>query len=518
MIFSHYLRIEGVNLANFVLDTRQLSVIRGGGLKLLQAIEDIEKQVGDRAKPLSKGASIGLFGIYPETDVVLLQKDVQDILSSQGYEHGTFVVNVIPSGAEGFRQDLEGVLAANRWQQMQASSLSLPARNEDRCPVENGPSCAFDWLRPASLKYKGPNLDNGNSQYLSGHVHSRWKYGQNEKQNFYIRVTGIEKDDLPKFANEFEEIASGTGQLNGKMAVFYADGNKFGSWQQKLCQFPEDQQNWDEAIREKRESFLRDFLLDEVYPKKEWRNEKGEIRFETLLWGGDELMFVMPAELAWRFATQFFEYFKDWQVQVGQGTAQLTHTAAIVCCHHHTPIHRLTRLLKDQMAEFAKEAPGGRERDQLVFLAMESFDNLGVSFENGMKRRYGEGMNLKDLILHGDSNSPLNQRLAAFSSSLEILQRASSEFSRSQLRALATKLVQQMKETEKTPADLKMDDVFKDYFFRAKETGKDAVMAINAGFKSTTTALSVTGKDQPDLTAPVTLWIQLEELWDYALP
>lgn len=41
----YLLRVEGVNLAHFVFDTRNLNGTRGGSLLLLDAIEEIKKKI-----------------------------------------------------------------------------------------------------------------------------------------------------------------------------------------------------------------------------------------------------------------------------------------------------------------------------------------------------------------------------------------------------------------------------------------------------------------------------------------
>jgi len=38
---KYYLRMEGVNLNNFVYETQDLSTIRGSGLLLLKAVDDL---------------------------------------------------------------------------------------------------------------------------------------------------------------------------------------------------------------------------------------------------------------------------------------------------------------------------------------------------------------------------------------------------------------------------------------------------------------------------------------------
>ena len=58
---TYYLRIEAVNLVNFVYDTQDLSTIRGGSMLIREAVA---RRIGQRFPDLeavSVGASAGLF-------------------------------------------------------------------------------------------------------------------------------------------------------------------------------------------------------------------------------------------------------------------------------------------------------------------------------------------------------------------------------------------------------------------------------------------------------------------------
>ena len=461
MSASHYLRVEGVNLDAFVYDTRNLSTVRGGSLLLLDAVAAVTKHLGEDVETISRGASIGLFRIKsgePAAHVLAVRK----ILAEGDYSHGTFMVDVVSGPAD--REANEAGIAANRWQQMQSSTLAVPELDHAARDV-----CRLDGVRPSD-----PNLK-VQKAIVSPATYARWHHGHDQKQRFYEVVTRL--TGLPKFATEFEDIASGTSKRDQKMAVFYADGNKFGSIQQKGTLAA-----WDTDVRAKRSAFLQSFLETEVLKKpKDWM--KGDVvRFETLLWGGDELMFVMPAALGWRFAAFFFQQFKDWSFE-GQ---PLTHSAALVFAHHHAPIHRLKRLAKDEMTEFAKETQP--LRNQLVYTVLESFDHLGTSFEAAMTKRYGKASTAQAMLLPTNDGA-----LTDVSALMEILRDPEQDFARSQLRALVMELIQ-----DGTPKSVV--DALKSHFFRAKAPAASALKSLG------------------NLLPPNALWLHLEELWDYALP
>ena len=503
--FDHYLRLEGVNLDAFVGDTRQLSVNRGGSLKLLRAVQMVQEKWESELVTVSQGASIGLFGIREGGDAEGLAKLVRDMLNREGFEHGTFVVDVV-SAKDGFRPALESAIAANRWQQLQASALSIPALNEEAGDAKGQHLvCSVGWLQPAASDCRGQD-----NKLLSPSVHARWQFGRGQRQKFYEEVTGL--TNPLRFADEFEALASNSTRLEGKMALFYADGNHFGSLQTKHCQSPAYQALWDHVIRSKREAFLTQFLREEVLDKtgrSPWLNAEGEVRFETLLWGGDELMFVMPAELGWRFATRFFEHFGDWNLEGAVlpetspfaadqpvfPSQSLTHAAALIFCQHHSPIGRLKSLAKEQMAETGK----GKSRycDHLVYLALESFDHVGSGYKKAMSRRYRDQIALHETVLSSSESASLAKQLAKLSGAISTLADPAQDFARSQLREL---VVHTLHPTKAVLAPETVTAALKEYFFRAKKESVQAVLELAKIFPNPA------------------LWIHLEELWDYALP
>ena len=465
------------------------------------------------------------------------------LAADKNWKHATFVVDVVPmTGIENFRDDLESVLAANHWRQMQAASLAFLPVNTS--PSMAKPACALDGLSLAvnDADYGAPNRDKDKDKdaFICEAVRSRRNYGRDSKQTFYksiikrvakrdaSRTDNLEElaETLCNFAGDFETIATKRGGLlNGKLAVFYADGNNFGKKQTIHCTGPEHQIAFDEFLRFRREVFLTDFLQTEA-SKDEWKTkvrEKGAdvevIRFETLLWGGDELMFVMPAALGWRFATFFFEELGGLnlnQAKLPDGKPlatdePLTHAAALVFCQHHAPIDRIKHLAKDQMAEFAKRTD--RTRDSLVAVALESFDHLGSGFEDGMDKRYNRPFPVKkiiipleQIILKGTGEKILAVSLLEIATQVTTL-RQSESFARSQLRGLVNEMLD-----KRTKAEADKLAKF--------DQDKKGVWQPPRNFRNASADEKKLLREQllPLFSGhAATLWVQLEELWDYAL-
>ena len=539
---TYYLRVEGVNLGRFVFDTRDLSTIRGGGLMLLSAVETAKIALQKFAEPdevetISQGASIGLFRFQmPEGNTTDDAETVVRAKLEGEYPHATFVVAVIEAAA--FRTDSEKLLARNRWRQLQSATLAIP--NAIAGVAGNTPACEYDGVRPArqTERHRGRNrkLADGTEvpTYLSESTKARSTYGRDRKQNFYEKL--IEDAKLPAvvldlgFANEFEEIAarSDRGSLHGKLAVFYADGNQFGKIQRALCDSPEKQKKWDEYIRKQRAKFLHAFLDDELAKPasgEAWlfdpNSNEPRYRFETLLWGGDELLFVMPAWQGWRFAERFFRTTAMWNAKdAGLGEKPLTHTAALIFCQHHSPIHRIKDLAKEKMAESAKELPGGRERNQLVYQVLESMDHLGTDYAAALAKKYDNKAGLVNIVLASDGRTLLlHEKLGALATNSRKLRDA--DFPRSQLRSLVTDwirgnptsfadaLVSFTRTEAATEAPLcELASLLGD--------GKHLERDKNGRLTLDDTTNKV--KLAPHLGDGLPLWLHIEELWDYASP
>lgn len=383
---EHYLRVEGVNLRNFLEDTQDLSTIRGGSLLLLHAVNELGRQTfcGVTLKPVSTGASVGLYAFDMEGAGGATAEDVvNEVLewlnNHTALRHASFVVDTVPARGDAvFREDLETLIAKNRWQQMRAPTVAVPGGKAE------GP-CYLDRVRPAPTPGTGNKLG---GKWISESVAQRRDYGIGQKQNFYEGILGG-RSVSTLFAWDFEHIGSESerrrGPLANKIAVIYVDGNEFGKHQQDLCTTPEWQTQFDAQLKEKRQEFLKSFLDSCVIPDQDaflhWEQKQDYYRMETLLWGGDEFLLVVPAWRGWEALQFFFQAAAGWDVTIGEGeeavTRPLTHAAGLVFCNMKSPIHRATALAH-RLCESAKR---DRARSLFAYQALESFDALPDNVE-----------------------------------------------------------------------------------------------------------------------------------------
>jgi hypothetical protein len=387
MELKFYLRMEAVNIAQFISDCEDLSTIRGGGLLLLDSPRRLATKF-PRLEQISGGGSWALFEFEAATAEEAEQiRNDSEVLFNEDRDlcHATFVVDIAPHTGD-FLKDRETVLARNRWRQMRSPAVAVP-REPATLP------CRTDKVRP------GVHQENG--EPVSTSVQIRRAYGRKQKQNFYEQQTGIV---CPRFVNDFDRLTqdASSGNLNHKMAVIHLDGNGFGKIQNDLCNTAARLQDFDHTLRGLRRGMLR-ALLEQTVSKEEWTNPDGEHRIETLLWGGDEIIWVVPAWTGLWVLNFFFSHSANWSFPEKDPQSRLlTHGGGVVFCHHKAPVHRITQLAQ-ALTNYAKDAIGhDRPKNVIAYQILESFDHVGRNLEEVIRERLPEGSPRSSLLLQGE--------------------------------------------------------------------------------------------------------------------
>lgn len=442
------LRVEAVNLAYSIEDTEQLSTRRGGGLLLLEAVRSIASEYKHCLEPISTGASAGLFRVKIEEVgccAADCAKKVGDYLAKDPlYKHATFMV-VTADGK--FEVAKEKLLASIHWDQMQSLSFATPGLN---AATGDYPVCTFDEVRPAHTQVEVKRGDPERVIFpdVSNSVQMRHDYGRIKKQarknrrdikgyEKYEHIKGFYEEELGSefpfiipwkgmstylkclyepdlegklpcppelvyliYTQHFEDLAKPLPpgiepkELNGKMAVFYADGNKFGRID-RGCKSHEKLKEWDDYIKDQRRKLLAE-IVARAYQYDHWKtSQAGKVRLEILLWGGDELIFVVPGWCGMEFAqlffeaTQYMEYVlpPDEDNKPDDKPMPLTHACGMVFCHHQAPISGITRLAK-KLAEKVKRSAKQTQVNALNWMVLESFDHAQADLDDLKKARY----------------------------------------------------------------------------------------------------------------------------------
>jgi len=461
MSFNFLLRVEAVNLASFVYDTQDLNTIRGGGLLLLGAVRLLRLETcpelnGSQLDEISTGASVALlrFTVGDSKRATGVRDWARNFFTKdEELKYATFVVDLIPEG-EDFDADRRKLMAMNRHRQMRSLTLAVPEENKsDYCQTG---VCEEDRIRPAVRQSKRDNR----SIWRSASVDIRRKYGIKEKRDFYISeiTQELSVTDAKKmacalvqhdFSHSFDDIASRppdeARHLAGKIAVIYLDGNGFGHLLHSVAKTSAMHTKFFGMCQGLRREFLKSVLETMNKERVGWVNadcrasevEKSTscYRLETLLWGGDEIIWVVPAWQGWGLLESFYRFFAK---KVFDGYP-LTFAGGVVFANHKAPIQRLTFLARC-LADLAKarmkmEASEANPQDRrslryqnlFSYEVLESFDHIGgLDLDEFRRSRYG--VNATDLVLSGDKMEQVANCIRALKDS---------DFPRSQIHPLA---------------------------------------------------------------------------------
>ncbi|MEM9943146.1 MAG: hypothetical protein AAF939_16400 [Planctomycetota bacterium] len=429
---KYLLRFEGVNLGEIIDDTDQISARRGGGLMMLDAAGSLpsmlDPAVGKRLNEIQTGASIGLFEFESDSveEAHSIRAAVEKVLETgalsyrdfSGKEarlplkHGTFVVDIVKIDPEESDYNaVQRVIAKNRFRQLQQPTLSLDGI-WDR--GKNEP-CFYNGIRVGQSKVDLPG--ESDQQALSHSVRDRREYGRGARQRFYRRELGREDDFDLKFTNDLQTLADAksfgksldqsSGQvddgfnrngrrtipqsLNQKLAIFYVDGNGFGDLGAQILGSEnglEGYRQWSTGLKVHHRQLL-DGLLEMVQTDPFWRTAKDEIRLETLLWGGDEILWVVPAWKGWQLAKWFFS--QEHQIN----DRQVAYACGVVFCNAKAPIKNGIRLARE-LGDLAKQAT---QSHGLAYEVLESFDDVTVQLAEHRKRFVPSGEESVDQLV-----------------------------------------------------------------------------------------------------------------------
>ncbi len=468
---NFYLRVEGVNLGAFVNDTNDLATIRGGSLLLLEAMDFVEetikqiipstdphnietthkqivanmnqlkkdKTLDNKAKnsqiaalkeqkkalkknkksntnclaTITKGASWGLFRFDTnlQTAIDIKDKIEASFATHDAYKYATFVIDVYAEeNNEAYQSSRDKIQTLNHWQQLNAPSLSITKQGKDVCFI--------DKVRPADDKEYLPAEKN---EYVSASVSARRNYGRDQKNQatFYKNRANFESVDLLELTSDLQQLSSievnlDYKNLHGKMAFIYLDGNQFGK-KQKASKTIKEQADFDKQTRTGREKVLKN-ILEQIYDKESWLTD-GKLRLETLLWGGDEIIWVVPAWKGWWMLNQFYRQAKD-NIRINQqpenssSYEELFHGSSLVFCKHNAPIHRIDALARNLADGFAKTRPF-KQKNMIAYQVLESFDHAGSELTSDRQERLqGLSENLDDLLINADDMQTIENSIS----------------------------------------------------------------------------------------------------------
>ncbi|WP_166423554.1 hypothetical protein [Paraglaciecola sp. 20A4] len=367
----HYLiKAEAVNLDATFSQSDNISMFRAASLTLRDAVKQLHKNF-DCLEKVSIGASIGLFSVENCTDITQLVSKIKAFINEH-YRAYTFVVNAVEvdksrislpnSNREEnialFGEAKEALITAGRRAQLQQSTIAyapVSALNSAE------PVCELTHILVADTTLSWQNKVN---RPVNSEAKKRFIYGKENKQQFYrSELSEFTHSDTGQklappaiqFTDNLEAL-SGNGpnnQLSNKLAYIYLDGNKFSKLQQLAVHSIDEQILFDNTMQRKRAQLLHD-LLHWASQKQDFKTQNTDgsesLRLETLLWGGDEMLLVVPAWLGFETLGKIFELTQGWQYSFQKNdtsiTFPLTHAAGLVFCKKGTPVYRMRKLAR----------------------------------------------------------------------------------------------------------------------------------------------------------------------------
>jgi hypothetical protein len=318
-----YCHIEGVNFDQTVFDTQDIATIRGSSLLLEELGDQVEKALEPFAPAkLEFGASKALFKLGRGTEAGI-SAAIASFAASSPWCHLSLVYGV--------KENPTKAKCAAAIMQYQTWTVPNPGEPGAAGSLPD----VLDLTRPSQVEIDHPG---GGKRWVSHSVAERRSNGTRKRPAFLNRENF-------RHPTDFDEILSDAGvseQIANKLAVIAADGIGGG----KLRELYGDGAEFSEAMADMRAELAEALNL--------WAINKGAHvisgdklvpRFDALLWGGDDMTFVMPAWLALPFLEVFFRVTEGYTFKPkGHQPQRLYHRAACIIANKKTPIRQMRAL------------------------------------------------------------------------------------------------------------------------------------------------------------------------------
>jgi len=411
------LRLEAVNFDKTAMDVADLSAIRGGGEAMLAAPGMIIERLASAMEGVDRGCRVER--IFTAASMTLVRIAGSEAISEGGirealesildsfdraaahallhpakgvmpsadqlfpliWPHLTFAVGLAAFGDDENEAMRKAEAAARRSQFARLTVDVPPPADPDFGIASTGWPCTEDRVRPRGVCWYLPRSgDTGLDYELSWSVALRRCLGRSGRRiEYYRRIISdsFALENCRGFVDHFGEIVEQDGaswqssvpeQHRGKMAVVWLDANRLTYWREELVRDSATMAEFSDGMMALRARFLQELMtfadrlecmrLDD--PDREWTDGAPRklpvLRFETLIWGADECLFVFPAWATKVMMEKIAALLQpdQWRLTVGGRTAEIAHAAGLVLCSHKAPIRTVTHLAQD-LADAAKD-------------------------------------------------------------------------------------------------------------------------------------------------------------------
>ena len=409
---AYILRYQPADFGANVFDSEQLSAVRGASLTYLYSSKLVDKVI-DRELPdgnYEKVYAGGSHGVWilecSKEEAVKVAGRVREALDRDdlGSANATgphsqvaYVMALVEGDDEAALKRAEAVNAGQKLQQAAwiAPQFDATARGFDK----------FDRSRPATIT--AFPLPGGAREDVSPNFAARFRFGRKQRHQFYERMLGSDYGSFRVTRDLQTMVADPPGgipaSLGNKVGVFFADANRLNRIRQEHADADLDELGKFSRHLLGKQTFLLKTIVDwfaEGGLNKATAERFGQAtdddpeetdpflhRLETLMWGGDELLIVVPSWLALEFAARFFEAVKGWRAPNGK---PITFSAGLLVCDRKTPI-RLAKSIADKLAALGKHAQPSETIGLRNVLQIEVFESLSLpeaDFERFRSRLY----------------------------------------------------------------------------------------------------------------------------------
>lgn len=428
------LRLEAVNFDKTAMDIADLSAIRGGGEAMLVAPELIVERLASALKGTDPNVSIER--IFTAASMILVRIDGSEALS-KGHIHDalesilnhfdratahamlhpatpgmaaasglfplvwpllTFAVGLVVVDTNE-NDAMKKVEAAARRSQFERLTVDVPPFADPDFGIRATEwPCQADHVRPRGDHWYLPRSSETGEEYeLSWSVALRRCLGRSGRRiEYYRRIIGedFSLENSNGFVDHFGEIVEQDGsawqaivpeQQRAKMAILWLDANRLGAWRDEMVTDGATMAQFGDGMKTLRARFLRELVTfaDSIECMRLDRPERKKtdgtlrrtpvLRFETLIWGADECLFVFPAWAVKLMIEKIAALLQpdQWRLTVNGRTAEIAHAAGLVLCSHKAPIQTVAWLAQE-LADAAKEHD--RTRSMMQYWIMGHID------------------------------------------------------------------------------------------------------------------------------------------------
>ncbi len=507
---------------------------------------------------VSAGASIAIYRFFASKNVA---EAIRDLVSDWLRNHellkdATFAVAVgsLAKDENQFVAASENVVRTIRRRQLRAPTVSIGDLHSAESSDLNGRFCDIDGKRAATIHLKKESsaaedrtayAKAVDKNFASSATAVRRRYGRDTKIRVYHMIgseaaTAETAEQLAEFTPTWElhDIAvrgerrvpedkkcspDPYSKLSGKIAVIYIDGNKFSQQIRHKANTLETYRAVDRHMLRKRRILMRS-LVDHmrVQNRPYWRVVKPDVdkqpgnerfRIETLMWGGDELVWVVPAWCGLETVRFFFDHTKNWTLTGGTDEPKLTHAVGMVLCSHKSPIRSVVSLAKE-LAESAKQTISSNadisatspfynepSANCLAYQVLESFDHLGSDFDAAREKHRFASMTSKEAVLSS----------LCFNNLIEHMNRLKHDvhLPRTRLHQLATLL-----KSEELPSDSAKSSLKSTHYGKLTARISETVLTENVASSQVLNILN-DPLDWGQIRSLAAKWYHVVELWDY---